>query len=940
MIPVVIRRPEARLCCALLALPGVGWALAGTQDRAGVVDRPSSAERVTRRFDFEERDTNPTDLPRDWIRAQHDPPSRERPGFPIWNQARLDDTVRASGAGSVRLPTRGGSTSLLLDPGVVPVFPDADYLVSARVRTEGVAHARARLAVRLLDASGRPLPASEATSPSVRTEGVWETLLVHVPGNESRAASLQIELLLEQPGPAGVLPFGDLEIVPHDYTGSAWFDEIAVMQVPRVELWTGWPGNLIPGDRAPEVSLFLRDLVGQALEITLIALDLNGREVDRARVDFEGGRLEQTWTPALGGAGWYRVRAIVTQGGEPVGSAFTDLIWRAPGVGVERGAPRPRESFAFSVSGVPTEGLEELGALTLASGMGRVATELWHEGAPIDEARQRALTALAGVLSPANRELSVVVPGLPPEISDLRGALGAMTAFADAGSDGAAWLDPILIELGHRVRWWRVGGIGEHLDGGISPDFGAASSRVRQLVPGAVLEFPWSPFMRLEPGLVGAGLTVAQGFGPGLDHGEIGAIAGAFKARRAQSGGAGWDLPRHEGVLAGEDADRIGASAAIDGMLRAALWTWATVDGQRGERGRSLRLDRAWRWQGGRRPQLMPLPSAAAWLTLMEMLEGRIAEPLGELAPGFEGMLLTGIPGSGKESVLAFWPRGGGAPAGAFSLLLAPGAVRVVDRFGNASWLEPESIEPTVIRTHRIRPAGGGVGYVAGVDADLVRFAAWARVEPGFIETRAAATGAELVIRNPWDAGIRGKYFIVEPGGFSSGELQQRDRSWEIMPRNGAFVIDGRGEARIPVDFSASAGVESGERELVLDFDLESPTASGLMRMHRRMETGLGQITMDLSARFEPAPDGPGVVVYAEITNTGSEREVVQVFASAPGFARQRSAGAPLAPGQRVVKSFAFEGGREALAGQPIHVGLFIRETGGRMLKRITVDGR
>ncbi|MBZ0171017.1 MAG: hypothetical protein K8E66_01420, partial [Phycisphaerales bacterium] len=96
-----------------------------------------SAERITRRFDFEERDTNPGKLPRFWIRAQHDPPSRVRPGFPLWNQGHLDYDVSASGAGSVRLPTRGGSASLLLDPGVVTVFPDADYVVTARVRTEG-----------------------------------------------------------------------------------------------------------------------------------------------------------------------------------------------------------------------------------------------------------------------------------------------------------------------------------------------------------------------------------------------------------------------------------------------------------------------------------------------------------------------------------------------------------------------------------------------------------------------------------------------------------------------------------------------------------------------------------------------------------------------------------------------------------------------------------
>lgn len=109
--------------------------------------RPDAAGRSVYTFDFEERLSNPNPVPRNWSRVYDQAEGGHRPLLPPWNQAELaftgDGQAAASGEGYVRLPTQGGGTRLLLDSGVVPVFAGADYLVTAKVRTDGLARARA-----------------------------------------------------------------------------------------------------------------------------------------------------------------------------------------------------------------------------------------------------------------------------------------------------------------------------------------------------------------------------------------------------------------------------------------------------------------------------------------------------------------------------------------------------------------------------------------------------------------------------------------------------------------------------------------------------------------------------------------------------------------------------------------------------------------------------
>lgn len=892
---------------------------------------------MTRRFTFEERRTNPTDLPKYWIRAQNDPPSRVRPGFPLWNRAELDYTVSRTGEGSVRLPTRGGAASLLLDPGVVPVFPEADYTVIASVRTDEVAHARARLVARLLDSEGNPIAGSEVSSAPVSTRGAWKQVMLRLLGDDPSAASLQVELLLEQPGPVGVIPYRELEVVPEDFTGSAWFDDIAVLQVPRVEIWADAPGNLFEADERPAVSLFLRDLVGQELGVMLRAFDLGGRVVASERIAFPGGRLEQTWTPDLDRHGWYRVGVTVTQEGVTVGSASMDMVWRGP----RRGAgdrPAPSDTILeLSIDGVPSGGMRELGDFVLAAGVPRITTDLWFEGGRPDRERIDAVSLLANRLFPRGRELGLSIGSLPPEIEGFGGLDGIFSALASDESDGAAWLDPLMIELGHRVRRWRFGepdeSVGAYAVGLLDP----VNRRLHDLVPGAVMILPVSPFDSLPPALVTGGVTVARGVVGPVPIEEIGNVLGEFGVM-AESAGGGWSGPEQVAVVNSDDAERVGRRASIDRLVLATLHAKLAFDEGGTGTPSAVRLDSGWRWQDGRHAELMPEPASAAWMTMSDLFAGRQAERLERVAPGVSGVLLAPASiASGRSAVAAFWAEPEPGAPRTLSLRLAQGDVTEIDQAGNERTVRPTPIGDTDRLVHEINLSGGAV-FVEGVDADLLRFLASVTTDPGMIETTVAGDKFEVLASNPWPGPVQGQYFLVEPGGLSDHRVRPRDRAWEIRPRFGSFSTVAGGEVRLAIEADTSPAVYGGPLPLVIDFELESPSFSGALRVERRIDVGLEDISLELMTRFGPEPDGPDVVIYAIVRNTGVSSKTVHLYAGAPGYPRERSAPMPVQPGVPAVKVFSFAGGRDALAGSDIGVGLFIREDGERLRGKVTID--
>ena len=116
-------RLMTRMLCACAASSVTGDALAQ-------VTRPEGASRIVRAWDFEPMDGVLIPVPEHWFRG-HGTPERPRPGFPPWNEPALSEGSGIDGSWSLMVPTDGGSSSIMLARGVVPVFEHADYAVTA-----------------------------------------------------------------------------------------------------------------------------------------------------------------------------------------------------------------------------------------------------------------------------------------------------------------------------------------------------------------------------------------------------------------------------------------------------------------------------------------------------------------------------------------------------------------------------------------------------------------------------------------------------------------------------------------------------------------------------------------------------------------------------------------------------------------------------------------
>ncbi|MCZ6734709.1 MAG: hypothetical protein O7C65_02845, partial [Planctomycetota bacterium] len=133
---------------------------------------------------------------------------------------------------------------------VIPVFPGGDCVVSAWIRTDGLTHARARLAAWLHDTYGNLISESRGQSPLLQTHGRWQRVSVEIRGDTVHAADLVIELQLLQPQQFTWTSHTPDEPLLQDVSGRAWFDNIAVWQRPRIELSTDSTGNVVvPGEK-------------------------------------------------------------------------------------------------------------------------------------------------------------------------------------------------------------------------------------------------------------------------------------------------------------------------------------------------------------------------------------------------------------------------------------------------------------------------------------------------------------------------------------------------------------------------------------------------------------------------------------------------------------------------------------------------------------------
>lgn len=911
-------------------LLGTAIAVAASLAPAAQPERPTGAQRVVRVFDFEEQATNPLPVPYGWVRAQHDPAvPRDREGFPIWNRAALDYTGPAfRGTGSVVVPVSGGSASLRLLSGVIGVFPGADYGVSVRVRTENMVHSRAALAARTLDQLGRPLGKTEVLSPLVRSEGEWSTLRVQVPGIDERAAYLQIELLVLQPRqqPGAERDHRPFRVWNEDYHARAWFDDLAVTLLPRLELTTGVPGHTVGAGAQPEIEVLIRDLTGERMRAVVEVLDADARPVDAFEMAPGQGRMLERFRPRLPAPGWYRAVLRVESAGRVIGVRALDFAWGAP---EDEKRARPA-GFALSAGAVEPAAAEALPTMARWAGVGAASVGVWDAALDRASAQPGVNPAFRAVRDLLDDGLTVAIAldESPHDLAALAGKDPWDVAGALAADESLwmPWAEQALDQFGQGVLQWQIGahpGVWGGRWAELADGLRRVGSAVDKWVPGPELRAAW-PMGDATPAALrapGRGLVVRDD-----GAGEDAALADLVADWAAAAPAAGDAAPTLTIEFPASTDGRV-SRAALGKLARRLVTAWAAARRANVSDRVGFALVEPWRSSGGLRPHMMPTPELAAWRTLASVLgAGRPDAPVRDLdlLPGVR----TVLAGEGDEGVLIAWLTDPEAPLPVLEMPLHPGPVRRVDLLGERRALAPTQDSGIGAVGHRVELSREPV-VIEGVRAELVRFLAGLRLDPGRFNPTLGQRRHALVIENPWDFPVRGRIFIVEPGGMSGGAAG-RDRSWQLTPRVIPFALNANERREEPIEIAFGAGQEAGWTEVVFDVQLTADEEYPLLRVSRRMEVASEDLELEVVAY---RAEGGAVSVHAVVTNRSGDPRSVELAAVAMGSSRERATINGLARGETGERRFLMFG---LAPGARISVGLTEPKTGVRLTRTIT----
>jgi len=907
----------------------------------------SVTDRIVALYNFEEPD-NPFDLPASFYRAQSDPATGiDRPGYPVFNQAAFDFEVAHSGSASVRLPIRRGSVSLRLRPGALPVFLEADYRVSCFVRGEGLHNARFRLVVRFLDASGSAIEGTDLMTEPFLPQAQWKRVEVVVPGGRTpNAAFLQIDTELVQPKLMGNSELGDHQIWPEDYSGEAWVDDILVEQLPRLTLRTQSATNIVMAPEAPRLNLLVRDLTGLKLDAHLVVRNHLGQVIDEQTRPVESSRIASVWIPELTGFGWYTAEVELISSGEVISVVPVQFCW-VPGMqeeaSIDSAVTISRSRFGIGVErydpallGMLDELTERLAANSLVLGGWTAETD-----ESTAKARARRLGVLTNIASESWSQLTIALPEVPLSIRKMlqtdTGEVLRVLATTDAEEPERIenLLEPLLDRLGQFVRRWRLGPLGDDTpfwDPDLAQRVGRARGVLSMLVPGPIVDLPWSADLDFAPLVDTEGLgavTVDLPAGMGMH-----AVTDVIE-RWAQTGLNG--TVKLTLALGTGGSKVFGPAEACSELVKRMVLIEAASADTNLNPAPDVEITKPWMWSEDLDPILHPLPEAAAWRATIDRLRGRRVSANLAFQPGTHVYLLTPVnTDTDRGGALVAWNETAPLNEAVVRIFLGEDDVSVVDIWGNHSGtISPTSVsvgDGKSIDIHEI-PISTEPVFIEGIDVNLALFTSSIRLDDPLIDSVPGPHHRTISLTNPWTVAIDGSMIVTEPSPrLPSG----RPSGWDISPRVVRFSA-GPGETiEIPIDIEFSTVEQTGQKQLVVDVLLSSGPVIERIRAASKFELALSGVELDI--RSLVSPNGLDVAVEAVVTNSTLEPIDLDLGASARGFARQGAPITQLAPGAAVVRRFVYPDGVTKLKGQNVFVSVEQLSRNGRINKQILID--
>lgn len=920
----------------------------------GSGQRPAAAGRLVRVFDFEEQQTNPGEVPQFWFRNQ-DMASRSKPGFPNWNRGVLvyDEQLAFEGQGCVRLPTQGGSSSLMLETGVLPIFADTDYRVFAHVRTDGLKFARAALIARFVDTQGNVIAGSERMSEPLQSDQTWRQVTVDLTSAESRAAFIQLELVLLQPKqqPRSDDVTKPFKIDVEDLSGSAMFDNVAVLQLPRVELLSDATANVFSAEQKPTLAMRVRDLTDETLAMRTEVLDAFGRVVDTLEQPMTSGAEKLEWSPELPGFGWYRARmSLKNPAGLMVGGAVTDFAWLAPAA-IKPSPLRLREMsqtrttllvdaprLGLVFDDVPETQWHTLPAMARASGVGAVTLPVWTRDVQLSQLRARVEQAqhVTSELVASYVDVTLMLPQTPDELAravnidrpDPWDVFMLPPADATQTRDAVQqFLADAIDALGARSGAWQLGSSRSQVPFWSSATLSKARAALASRAPGVTLVVPtdirdrWDVSeLQAAGGAVRLAPRVPQGMpATAVRHAAENWVDALAAAPRTISTQVVLDGRLNEANLPGESA----ASVA-----RQLVETWRMLGADievAGSAPLSVALANAWQWPVAARQTPRPTAAVASFAAVTQRLSDRrvvgpfpapegctawITQPLTRAEAGIAGGIIAWNDSGASDAVL--------------QVPVANENVVMYDMFGNATKLRATQRESGAGSLMVRVPLTREPVFLEGLDVGLAQFVSTVEITPLLLDAAKDVGEHEIVLRNPWKNSITGKVSVLEPGGFANGPI---DRSWRISPRAHNFTLAAGQEIRLPLQVSFRLNQESGPKQFVLGIEVWGDQPYGVVEIERTLELGLKDYTLDVTATRV----GDTIIAEATVTNTSDQELTIELVSMAPGSPRQRATLSNLAPRAQAVRRFSYSVAETKLIGERVVVTATDSETNRRL---------
>jgi hypothetical protein len=459
--------------------------------------------------DFEaEHDRNFDRWPDRWTR-------RTGHGYPHYVRVQITEEKSYSGKHCLQVELDGGGAEVSTP--LIDVDAAHQYLLSVQLRCEGLQHNRAWVSLALLN-SQRQVVARWATPPLTGT-GPWQHLtLPPVALPTAQRGYAVVSLHVEPSGPA-------------DLQGRVLLDDVQLIRLPRLQLRTAWPLNVVASGELPRVDWQVSGYEGRRPVLVWEVHDALGRPVARPSTipvkHAPGGESADETTSAAGswalndaGPGFYRVRATLAEAAEsgsdspPVAQQELALTVLAP----RAWPPRGRGIWTLPAHHALTDDAVLL--LSQHAALRAVKVPTWLE--PDDQPQAESLLTLGQRLAAKGVDLVGIVDLPPASLRDRWGlgtgagssiqpphtALGQRTPERPAplravdvfSLDPQEWFPsfaPMLTRLSLAVDRWQLGAdddtsFGRLANGQQLEALGAALQRLlRSVNPAAQVGLPW-----------------------------------------------------------------------------------------------------------------------------------------------------------------------------------------------------------------------------------------------------------------------------------------------------------------------------------------------------------------------------------------------------------------------------------------------------------------